>query len=422
MLPAATAPLLAATPPRAWLALGIFAFAYVLIAARRFRFLPIGRPTGALLGAVLMVLAGVLSPPEAYASINGDTIALLFGMMVLQVEFERCGLLDAAARAIAARAGSATKLLVAVVLCSGVLSALLVNDAVCLMATPLVLRICVAAGLPALPYLLALATGSNIGGAMTLTGTPQCMIIGAMSGISYARYASVMAPTGFVLLGLAAGVFAIAFRSRLRGARVAAVPPPSPLDRRDSVRFVATLGAVLVGFVAGLPLAWVALAGACLSALLRFGEPTENLRRLDWSLLLFFASLFVVIGGVARGGWVDAAVEGLSPWLTADPASRPVPFAAFSLLGSNVFSNVPFVLVLGHGYAGAGEAFWYQLALTSTLAGNLTLVGSVANLIVAEASAREGVGVGFLDYLKIGVPLTLLTTAAGLGILAVLGF
>ena len=183
-----------------------------------------------------------------------------------------------------------------------------------------------------------------------------------------------------------------------------------------------TLSLVTAGFVAGLPLAWVALAGACLSALLRFGEPTETLARVDWPLLLFFASLFVVVGGMVETGWVDRALDEVSPWLGADPAARPVRFAAFSLGASNVFSNVPFVLVLGHGYAGASTAFWLQLALTSTLAGNLTLVGSVANLIVAEGAAREGEAMGFVDYLKVGVPLTLVTTAAGLGILALLGY
>jgi Na+/H+ antiporter NhaD/arsenite permease-like protein len=178
---------------------------------------------------------------------------------------------------------------------------------------------------------------------------------------------------------------------------------------------------VVTGFLVGLPLAWVALAGACLSALLRFGEPTETLARVNWPLLLFFASLFVVVGGVARAGWIDLAVEGLSPWLSNDPGARPVRFAAFSLVGSNVFSNVPFVLVLGHGYPAASESFWMQLALTSTLAGNLTLVGSVANLIVAEAAEREGERVGFLDYLRIGVPVTLATTAAGLVLLHLFG-
>ncbi|HVG94471.1 MAG TPA: SLC13 family permease, partial [Planctomycetota bacterium] len=403
-------------------ALAVFVLAWALIAARRFRFLPIGRPTGALLGAVLMVLLGVLAPKEAYAAVDGDTIALLFGMMVLQVEFDRSGLLDALASRVAARAGSAARLLSAVVVASGLLSALLVNDAVCLMAAPLVARMCTRAALPPLPYLLALATGSNVGGVMTLTGTPQCMIVGSLSGMSWTRYASVMAPTGLVLLLLSAAFFHVAFRRALPKGPIPAVPSVTPLDPARARRFGWTVAAVLAGFVAGLPIAWVALAGACLTALLRFGEPKENLARLDWPLLLFFASLFVVIGGVAKAGWVDLAADRLSAWLTEDPSSRPWPFAAFSVAASNVLSNVPFVLVVGQGYPGAPDAFWYQLALTSTLAGNLTLVGSVANLIVAEAAAREGVEVGFLDYLKVGVPLTLLTTAAGLVVLALFGY
>jgi Na+/H+ antiporter NhaD/arsenite permease-like protein len=404
------------------LALGIFALAYVLIAARRLAWLPVGRPTGALLGAVLMVLLGCLTPVQAYGAVDGNTIALLFGMMVLQVELDRSGLLDALTAAIAARRLPAWRLLVGVVFGAGILSALLVNDAVCIMATPLVARLCRAGRLPPLPFLLALATGSNVGGTMTLTGTPQCMLVGRFSGISFARYAGIMVPTGLALLALTSVCFLVAFRRSLVGVRTDAVAPATPLDRPRARRFVLCLVAVVVGNFAGLPLAWVALAGACLVALLQRGEPTENLRRVDWPLLVFFAALFVVVGGLAHAGWVDDAVGWLSPWLSADPATRPARFAAFSLVGSNVFSNVPFVLVLGHGYPAAGDAFWLQLALTSTLAGNLTLVGSVANLIVAEAAAKEGVHVGFWAYLKVGLPLTVLSTAAGLAILAALGY
>jgi Na+/H+ antiporter NhaD/arsenite permease-like protein len=406
---------------RGGLALGIFALAYVLIAARRFRWLPVGRPTGALLGAVAMVLLGVLTPAQAYASVSGDTIALLFGMMVLQVELDRSGLLDALAARLSARRASGTALLWAVVAGSGGLSALLVNDAVCLMGAPLVLRLCRGGSLPPVPFLLALSFASNVGGTMTLTGTPQCVLVGDLSGIGYARYASVMVPIGIVLLGITGLVLSVAFRRALSGAAATPVAPAVPLDRPRARRFVGTIVVVVAGFVAGLPLAWVALAGACLVALLRRGEPTENLARVDWPLLLFFAGLFVVVGGVARAGWVDRAVDALSPWLSGDPGARPVRFAVLSVLGSNVFSNVPFVLVLGSGYAGASEAFWFQLALTSTLAGNLTLPGSVANLIVAEVAARDGVEVTFADALRVGVPLTVVTTAAGLALLALFG-
>jgi Na+/H+ antiporter NhaD/arsenite permease-like protein len=401
--------------------LAIFALAWVLVAARRFRFLPIGRPTGALLGAVLMVLLGSMTPEEAYASVDGSTIALLFGMMVLQVELDRSGLLDAIAASVAARGWGPKRLLVAVVFGSGILSALLVNDAVCLLAVPLVLRLARGGGLPPVPFLLALAVGSNVGGAMTLAGTPQCMLVGRYSGISYARYASVMVPIGLALLALSSAFLVLVHGRALAGEPVRTTLPTPPLDRPRARRFVVALAAVLAGFFAGLPLAWVALGGACLTALLRMEEPRENLARLDWPLLLLFAALFVVVGGVARAGWIDRAVEALSPWLTPDPSARPARFAAMSLVGSNVFSNVPFVVALHHGYPGASEAFWFQLALTSTLAGNLTLVGSVANLIVAEAAHRDGVELGFWEHVKAGVPLTLLTTAAGVVLLAVFG-
>ncbi len=406
---------------KAGLTLAIFAFAYVLIAARRVPFLPVGRAFGALLGAVALVLTGCITSDAAYASVDGNTIAILFGMMVLQVELDRSGLLDAATAAIAKRRWSATRLLCAVLMTSGLLSALLVNDAVCLMATPLVARLCRGGALPPLPFLLAVAVGANVGGTMTAVGTPQCVLIERFSGLGYLGFARVMAPVGLTLLVLSSAFFAFAFRRSLAGLRIEPVAPAAPLDRPRARAFVLSLAAVVVGFVAGLPLAFTALGGACLNAILNWREPRDTLERVDWTLLVFFASLFVLVGGVAQAGWIARAVEGLTAWLGADPSAHPVRFAAFSLGASNAFSNVPFVLVLGHGYPDASSAFWYQLALTSTLAGNLTLVGSVANLIVAEQAHREGVDVKFFDYLKIGIPVTLLTTAAGLGMLALFG-
>lgn len=406
---------------KAGLSLAIFAFAYALISVRRAPFLPIGRAFGALLGAVLLVLLGCLTPEAAYASVDGNTIAILFGMMVLQVELDRSGLLDAATAAIARRRTGATTLLAAVLIGAGLLSALLVNDAVCLMATPLVARLCRGGRLPPLPFLLAVAVGSNVGGTMTAVGTPQCVLIERFSGLGYLGFAKVMAPVGFALLLLSSAFFALVFRRSLAGRCIEPVAPAAPLDRPRARAFAISLAAVVAGFLAGLPLAFTALGGACLNAILNRREPRDTLERIDWTLLVFFASLFVLVGGVAQAGWITRAVDGLSGFLGSDPAARPVPFAAFSLGASNVFSNVPFVLVLGHGYPDASHAFWYQLALTSTLAGNLTLVGSVANLIVAEQAHREGVEVGFFDYLKVGVPLTILTTAAGLGLLALFG-
>lgn len=406
---------------KAGLSLAIFAFAWVLIAVRRLPVLPIGRTFGALLGATLLVLVAGFAPDAACHAVDGNTLALLFGMMVLQVELDASGLLDAATVAIARRGWSATRLLCVVLCGAGVLSALLVNDAVCLMATPLVARLCRKGGLPPLPFLLAVAIGSNVGGTMTAVGTPQCVLIERFSGLGYAGFSRVMAPVGLGLLAVSSAFCAFVFRRSLAGRRVAPVEAGTPVDAVRARAFLVSIGAVVVGFLAGLPLAWTALAGACLDVVLRRADARDTLARVDLPLLVFFAALFVLVGGIVEAGWVDRAVGGLTSWLGHDPSRAPWRFAAFSVGASNVFSNVPFVLVLGHGYPGASSAFWYQLALSSTLAGNLTLVGSVANLIVAEQAHREGVEIGFLDYFKVGVPLTLLTTAAGIGLLAFFG-
>jgi Na+/H+ antiporter NhaD/arsenite permease-like protein len=402
-----------------WAPLTIFGLTYLVVAGQRVPGLRLDRPSAALCGAVLMVLSGTLTLREAYASINLDTLALLLGMMVISAYLMEAAFFRTLAYYTARHARSARALLCALVLVAGALSAVLVNDVVCLMFTPIVVQVTREARLPALPYLIALASAANIGGVATLTGNPQNMIIGTAGGLVYARYSLRMLPVAALGLGLDIALLLMLFRRELPRGRLPdpALAPP-PYDRRLAAKALAVLALVVAGFLAGRSLAGTALAGAAVLTLIARTAPRPVFGRIDGSLLLFFAGLFVVIEGAARTGAIDRAHAALAPLFGTGAARQLVSFGLFSELGSNLFSNVPYVLVAQKwvGRLAAPEYQWTGLAMTSTLAGNLTLVGSVANLIVFELAGPDG-AVGFWRFLRYGVVIAVGTTALGLAVL-----
>ncbi|MCS7090735.1 MAG: anion transporter [Verrucomicrobiota bacterium] len=399
-----------------WLAIGIFALTYVLISGRRLKVLPLNRPAAALLGTVLMVAAGVLTPEEAYQAVDYDTLVLLLGMMLIAAYLHLAGFFEWCADRILRLAGTPTRLLAGLMAVSGLASALLVNDTVCLMLTPLVVAVIVRGGLPLPPYLLALAMSANLGSVATLVGNPQNMIIGSMSGIPFAVFTRSLALPAVAGLLLAFGVLWWGFRDVLRMAliRVPTGPPPR-LERRLVALSLMVLVGVFAGFMAGWRLAWTALGGGALLMVLARRDTHEVLKLVDWHLLVFFAALFVVVEGFNRTGLPDQWYEHLRPLFGATPWTQAWHWAWFSALGSNVFSNVPFVLVAGSWIENFLDPvlMWKVMALATTFAGNLTILGSVANIIVVE-SARGHCEVGFWDYARYGIPVTLLTTIVGM--------
>jgi len=404
------------------IAIAIFAFTYLLISGRRLKVLPLYRPAAALLGAVLMVACGVLTPERAYRSVDYDTLVLLLGMMLISAYLFLAGFFDWAADWILRAAKTPQQLLRYLIGTSGVLSALLVNDTVCLMLTPLVVAVMVKGRLPLAPYLLALAMSANVGSVATLVGNPQNMIIGHLSGIPFLRFSASLLPVALAGLVIQYGVLSVGFRKVLASAVIQRPESePRKLDRRLLIMTLAVLALVFVGFVAGLNLAWTALAGGALVMVLARRDTHEVLKLVDWHLLVFFAALFVVVGGLNETGLPDQIYDRLRGVFGSTATSQGWNLAWFSALGSNIFSNVPFVLVAGKwiGNFAQPELMWKVMALATTFAGNLTLLGSVANIIVVE-SARGHAEVGFWDYAKFGIPVTLLTTLAGMGILLLL--
>jgi Na+/H+ antiporter NhaD/arsenite permease-like protein len=401
----------------------IFAFTYLLISGRRLKLLPLNRPAAALLGAVLMVVFGVMTPEQVYRAVDYDTLVLLLGMMLFTTYLFLAGFFDWAADLVLRIAKTPQRLLLYLIITAGVLSALLVNDTVCLMLTPLVVAVIGRGKLPLAPYLLALAMSANIGSVATLVGNPQNMIIGHLSGIPFVRFSLALLPVAVVGLAIQYAVLAFGFRKTLRQAVIqnTANPNPRPLDRWLLTVTLTVFILVFAGFIVGWNLPWTALGGGALVMVLARRDTHEVLKLVDWHLLLFFAALFVVVEGLNGTGLPDQAYGQMQGVFGRTETSQAWNLAWFSALGSNIFSNVPFVLVAGKwiGNFANPELMWKVMALATTLAGNLTILGSVANIIVVE-SARGHAEVGFWDYAKFGIPVTILTTLAGMVLLLLL--
>ena len=404
-------------------AIAIFALTYLLISGRRLKVLPLNRPAAALLGTVLMVACGILTPEQAYRAVDYNTLVLLLGMSLISAYLYLAGFFDWTADWVLKIARTPQRLLLYLILTSGILSALLVNDTVCFMFTPLVVAVVVRGKLPLLPYLLALAMSANIGSVATLVGNPQNMIIGNLSKIPFAKFSFSLLPAAIVGLVIQFAILNFGFRKILGQTTIApAEATAQQLDRRLLRITFVVLGLVFAGFLTGLNLAWTALTGGALVMVLARRDTHEVLKLVDWHLLLFFAALFVVVEGLNSTGLPDQIYSRLRGMFGTSASTQAWNLAWFSALGSNVFSNVPFVLVAGKWIPSFAnpELMWKVMALATTFAGNLTILGSVANIIVVE-SARKHIEVGFWDYAKYGIPVTILTTMVGMLILLMLG-
>jgi Na+/H+ antiporter NhaD/arsenite permease-like protein len=395
----------------------IFAATYLVIALGRLPGSRLDRSGAALLGASLMVASGTLSLDEAYRAIDLETLALLLGMMILVANLRFAGFFHLANAWIARHARHPLALLAGVVVVSGGLSAFLVNDTVCLMLTPLVAEAVLAMRRDPVPYLLALAMASNIGSTATITGNPQNIMIGSFSHIPYGDFAAALSPVAACGLAVALLVVAFAWRGEfLTRARLEAVVPRPRWNRGLFMESLAvTLGMVSFFFLGAAP-AKVAIVGGALLLLTPRVKPERVYREIDWPLLLMFAGLFVVVAGLEKAV-LDPAALAYAERLRLDRA--PV-LALVAAALSNLVSNVPAVLVLKPFVQNLAEPrpAWLVLAMASTLAGNLTILGSVANLIVVQRARRHGIAIGFWSYFKVGAPLTVLTIAIGVLLLA----
>ncbi len=396
------------------IAWSIFLASYLVFAIGRLPGTKIDRPAMAVIGAVLMFVCGVLAPQPALQSIDFATLVLLFSMMLIVACLHLAGFFEWIT-ALAIEHLGPSQVLPGVIFVSGILSAFLVNDIVCLVMAPLILRLCKRMRLRPVPYLMALATASNIGSTATITGNPQNILIGSISGIPYRAFVAHLGPVA--LLGLLVD-WALLHWIHLRNGNGVTEPAPAAAEETVSREpemhpawpVIVSL-AVLVGFLMGYPPALVAAAGGALLLVQRHHQPSAIYGDVDWSLLMLFLGLFLIIGGAEQAG-ITHQLLGVAERLNLH---NSVIFTGVVTLLSNIVSNVPAVMLL----KGLIPQFhdpqktWLMLAMSSTLAGNLTITGSVANIIVVE-KARGEAHIGFLEYMKIGVPVTIATLVIGL--------
>lgn len=396
----------------ATVAVAIFVGVYAVMALGKLPGYRLDRAGAALLGASLMVGAGVLSPEEAFHAVDFDTIALLLGMMIVVANLRVSGFFRLVNTWVVARARHPFGLLVGIVLVAGFGSAFLVNDTICLVMTPLVLDLVLRLERDPIPYLLGLAMGSNIGSVATITGNPQNMIVGILSGIPYGAFAATLAPVAAAGLIMTILLITLVFRREfLTRERLPRKAEASRHHRPLVLKSIAVTAAMIVLFFLGRPVAQVAILGGGLLLVTRRVKPEKIYREIDWPLLIMFSGLFIVVGAMEKTVVTPDVIALVGRLHLGDVTV----LSAVTALLSNIVSNVPAVLVLKPFIANLHDPrrAWLIVAMASTLAGNLTLVGSVANLIVAQRARACGVTVSFFTYFKVGAPLTLLTIVFG---------
>ena len=397
--------------------LAVFAFVYLGMILGEIPGLALDRSGVALLGAIALVAFERVTPGEAWTAVDVPTIALLFGLMVISAQLRLGGFYASLTRSIAAARVAPPALLALVVGAAGVLSALLANDIVCLAMAPLLVSGCAQRKLDPVPFLLGLAAATNVGSAATLIGNPQNMLIGQALRLPFGGYLAIAALPSILGLAVVWGVVVLTARGRWQATTEVPTVAAPETHRWQTTKGLLVLAAVVLCFlVAPWPREAVALAGAGVLLLSRHTASREVLGLVDWHLLVLFVGLFVVNHALAASGLLQRGTEvvlmsGIDP-------SAPGWLFTLTVALSNVVSNVPAVMLLlpsaTHPQAGA------ILALASTLAGNLLLVGSIANLIVVDQAARLGVHIGWRDHARIGVPVTVVTLLIAAGWLALL--
>src|SRR3989442_3009028 len=405
----------------------VFLVTYVLISLRTVRRFPIERPAVAMLGGALMLVLGVLTPTEALLAINLDVIVLLVGMMLLMSGLEICGFFDLVSSRIAVRAKNQAAFLAWLMVATAALSALVLNDTIALLVTPVVIRSTRALRVNPLPYIVAVAIAANVGSVATEVGNPQNAFIAIRSGIPFLTFTAYLLPVTVACLAVAIGLVWLVFRKDL------AVPlthagsvGPVQLQRTGlGVTLGVTVGVAAAFFASPTPvwLPLVALAGGSFVLFFLPVFPKTAARTLiakvDWSIILFFVGLFIVLEGVRVSG-LSAAIQGGFTSTVGGQSGGLVRLVGLSALLSNLISNVPAVLLLATVVPRGSTQLWLGLAASSTLAGNATILRAAGNVIVVQVASRDGVTVSMKDFVKAGLPVTAATLVLSTVLIALL--
>jgi Na+/H+ antiporter NhaD/arsenite permease-like protein len=371
-----------------------------------------------LLGAVGLIGLGVMNLEEALSAINMNVILFLFGAFLIVEIMIQTGLLQFLAVKFIRMAKTPSRLLLVVVIFVGAASAFLVNDAVVLVMTPIVIVACSIAKLRKTPYLLAVALSSNVGSALTPIGNPQNVLIKLESGISTLYFVGLMIVPVIISLAVEFLILRAIYRRDLGGAFMGEMPEAKSMltSRREAITIGGIAAVVVLGLLTsdltGWPIALIAVFGGT-AALLISSDRRKAIKGIDWGTLVFFISMFIVMDAVASSGLLEGLIAPFSSTLLAQGPTSIFSIFGLSVVLSQVTSNVPFVALMLPVFktAGASSAQWLALAAGSTLAGNLTLLGAAANVIVLEAAESRGESFSFTEFLKVGLPISLVTSA-----------
>ncbi len=400
-------------------ALAIAVVTYAGVAIGGIPGLALDRTGIALLGATGMIVSGELSTQAAVMSIDVPTILLLYGLMVLSSQFRTGGFYTRAAFRLTSFLNRPRRFLLAVMSAGALFSALFMNDIVCLAFTPVLAVSVLRAGLNPAPFLIGLAISSNIGSAATIIGNPQNMLIGQLGRLHFGRFFLWCAPPSVLALVAAYLIIGAIYRRDLRMfAAPAATPEASwpAFDRHQSTKGAVAAVILLALFFTPVPreISAICVAGILLCS--RSMHTRSILGLVDWHLITLFCALFIVIGGIETAGAPAMIIDSLR----ARGIDIRHLFVLTAVSGglSNLVSNVPATMLLTRFLEPANHLQWYVLALSSTFAGNLITIGSIANLITFEQAKGCGVEIGFREHARVGIPVTVASFAIVFGWIA----
>ncbi|KAL3568575.1 hypothetical protein D5086_031226 [Populus alba] len=421
-------------------------------------FLPIGRTAGSILGAMLMVIFKVITPEEAYDAINLPVLGLLFGTMVVSIYLERADMFKHLGILLSWKSWGARDMLCRICIVSAISSALFTNDTTCVILTEFILKIARENNIRPEPFLLGLASSSNIGSSATPIGNPQNLIIAIQSGISFGEFVLVLLPAVLVGVFVNALILLCMFwrllsdvkeekdasveeystvhqislanlsSSKSLESHECAIPEPASSQSSPDINRDGGHSKNLKNRLSELDVCSdsCALTTALIFVILDFKDAGPCLEKVSYSLLVFFCGMFITVDGFNKTGIPSSLWSLMEPHARIDHASGIAVLAIVILLLSNVASNVPTVLLLGAKVVASATAIspgeekkaWLILAWVSTVAGNLSLIGSAANLIMCEQALRAhpSYTITFWSHLKFGVPSTLIVTAIGLAL------
>ena len=366
------------------------------------------RTTISLIGVGLLVLFKSVMIDDFKNFIDMDTIILLFAMMIINANLRLAGFFELAAQQIIKFAHSPKVLLSLVIFLSGFLSAIFLNDTICLILTPFIIDLTKSLNRNPLPYLIAIATAANIGSTATLTGNPQNMIIGIASEISYVDFFLNLAPIAVLGLTVVFFVLILLYPEEFKQKSFDGIVNLKAKVYKPLLwKGLLIVSGLLIAFLFGVPVSSAALIASAVLLFTRRLSPNKVFAEFDWSLLVFFSSLFIITGAINKTGLIQALFLN---WNLGDKLN-PTNLTISSAILSNLVSNVPAVLLMKQFISQLTNPTpaWLTLASATTLAGNFTLLGSVANLIVAELARNRKITLSFWEYSRAGIIIAILT-------------